>query len=286
MSHTFDCDCTQCTATDNAAQGMAIFRKTRTVAPVTATNVKIIERSEPIRRLPAGQKVGRGRVRTISQNQAKFILNLIDSRDTTELKLVTGQSLDPTEIPYMGVKGASALIEKLLGCPFKGTNSPVETVAVTNGIPATDKQISFIKSLADRKGFNLAESLTSLTKSSASRMIETLLSMKDKPRNEVAIKAPNTVAATVTEGMYARDGKIFKVYFNQAHTRLLAKELIDGSFEYQGMASRFVKPEHRMTIEQAKEYGKVTGTCCVCSRRLTDENSISEGIGPICASKF
>jgi hypothetical protein len=184
----------------------------------------------------------------------------------------------------MGVKGASALIEKLLGCPFKGTNSPVETVAVTNGIPATDKQIAFIKTLADRKGFNLAESLSGLTKQSASRMIETLLSMADKPR-PVAIKAV-TSTVELSEGMYSVGTKIFKVYYNQAHTRLLAKELIDGSFEYQGMASRFVKATDRMTIEQAKAYGQVTGTCCVCSRRLTDENSISNGIGPICESKF
>jgi hypothetical protein len=159
-------------------------------------------------------------------------------------------------------------------------------VQVINAIPATSAQKNYIQSLAHRKGFTLPESIDALTKSSASRMIETLLSMKDAPK-QIATPANNTVATPqVTEGMYAVGDRIFKVYFNQAGTRLLAKELIDGSLEYQGMATRFVNASHRMSIEQAKAYGRVTGTCCVCSRRLTDENSIAEGIGPVCASKF
>lgn len=36
----------------------------------------------------------------------------------------------------------------------------------------------------------------------------------------------------------------------------------------------------------AKEYGIRTGICCVCSRTLTDPESIALGIGPICAAKF
>lgn len=283
-AHSFDCDCQTCNATDTHAMGMAIFRKTPAkVEPLVATNVKVIEHSEPVRRLPAGQKVGRGRVRTISTRQENFILKLIGERDLTDLKLVTGQSIDPNEIKYMGVKGASALIEKLLGLPYKGTNTPVKTVAVTNGIPATGAQTSYIKSLAERKGFTLTESLSSMTKQSASRMIETLLSMNDKPRQVISAKSN----AQVTEGMYkTSEGKIFKVYLNTEKSRLLAKELIDGKFVYQGMATRFVKASERMSIEEAKAYGKRTGQCCVCSRTLTVKESIEAGIGPICASRF
>lgn len=39
-------------------------------------------------------------------------------------------------------------------------------------------------------------------------------------------------------------------------------------------------------IDAAKRIGKLTGVCCVCGRTLTNEGSIEEGIGPICASKF
>lgn len=282
LAHSFDCECTVCLGNDAAApMGMAIFRKARKIEGVPA--VRIIEpaKAEPIRRLPAGQKVGNGRVRKISAKQEGFILNLINARDTTDLHLVTGQTLDPNEIPYMGVKGASALIEKLLGCPIKNTNSPVETVAVTNGIPATDKQISFITSLAERKGFNLAESLSGLTKASASRMIETLLSMKDAP------KSITPTSTAVTEGMYTVGTRIFKVQAAKQSGNLYAKELIEKSFEYVAGAISIVRREGiRMTLDEAAAYGKATGQCCVCSRELTVKESIDRGIGPICASKF
>jgi hypothetical protein len=294
LAHTFDCECNVCLAGDATATGMALFSKARNREGLVATNVRIIDtptvKTEPIRRLPAGQRVGNGRVRKISAKQEGFILSLISARDTTDLHLVTGQTLDPNEIPYMGVKGASALIEKLLGCPFKGTNVPVHTVAVTNGIPATEKQISFISSLADRKGFNLTESLSGLTKQSASRMIETLMSMADKPRSIAPVKSTEvaTVKATeVTEGMYTVGPRIFKVQAAKQTGNLYAKELIDGKFEYVAGAISIVRREGiRMSIEEAKAYGKRTGQCCVCSRELTVKASIDMGIGPICASKF
>lgn len=36
----------------------------------------------------------------------------------------------------------------------------------------------------------------------------------------------------------------------------------------------------------ALAHGKETGICAVCSRTLTDAQSVARGIGPICASKF
>lgn len=38
--------------------------------------------------------------------------------------------------------------------------------------------------------------------------------------------------------------------------------------------------------EQAKAYGRRTGTCSVCGRGLTNHASIDAGIGPICAGKM
>lgn len=36
----------------------------------------------------------------------------------------------------------------------------------------------------------------------------------------------------------------------------------------------------------AKAYGQETGTCCICNRTLTAEESMSRFMGPICAEKF
>ncbi len=39
-------------------------------------------------------------------------------------------------------------------------------------------------------------------------------------------------------------------------------------------------------LTAAIRYGKVSGECSCCGRELTDPQSISQGIGPICARKF
>ena len=36
----------------------------------------------------------------------------------------------------------------------------------------------------------------------------------------------------------------------------------------------------------ASEYGKLTGCCCFCVRRLSDARSIEVGYGPVCAAKY
>lgn len=38
-------------------------------------------------------------------------------------------------------------------------------------------------------------------------------------------------------------------------------------------------------LEAIQEIGRLTGCCCICGRMLTDEESIANGIGPICLGK-
>lgn len=104
------------------------------------------------------------------------------------------------------------------------------------------------------------------------------------------VEVSASVAALVTpatEGMYLKDGRIFKVQravHGSGH--LYAKELVDGSFVYAGGMFRQLDSSHAMTLEQAKEYGALYGVCCACARTLTDEASIEAGIGPVCAKRF
>lgn len=37
---------------------------------------------------------------------------------------------------------------------------------------------------------------------------------------------------------------------------------------------------------EAIKHGKLTGRCAVCSRKLSDPESVDRGIGPVCAEKF
>jgi hypothetical protein len=88
------------------------------------------------------------------------------------------------------------------------------------------------------------------------------------------------------EGMYKVGEDIFKVYRTRETDTLVTKTLTEDGFEYTGKRPlKFITAEHRMTLDEAKAYGKVTSTCCVCARKLTHEDSIAAGIGPRCAGK-
>lgn len=93
------------------------------------------------------------------------------------------------------------------------------------------------------------------------------------------------------EGMYRLDGVIYKVQVAvHGSGNLYAKQLVqDGdrwTFEYAPGAVRKLDSSHQLTLEQAKEFGALYGTCCACGQTLTNEASIEAGIGPVCASKF
>src|SRR5690554_3742006 len=100
-------------------------------------------------------------------------------------------------------------------------------------------------------------------------------------------------AVGIEDGMYVLDGTIYKVQHavhgsgNQYAKRLVppAQEGGRATFEYAPGVVRKLRPEHRMTMEQAKEFGALYGTCCQCGRDLTNEDSTEAGIGPICGSK-
>jgi hypothetical protein len=92
------------------------------------------------------------------------------------------------------------------------------------------------------------------------------------------------------------DGRVFHAYKTQrgvlcvklwtpnGETDEDGREL--GDFVYFGAATRMPAGAVLMSREDAAEFGKATGTCCVCMRHLTDDVSVANGIGPVCATKF
>lgn len=121
------------------------------------------------------------------------------------------------------------------------------------------------------------------TPKTASAVIDYLLTL---PRKE---KEPQ---AEVPEGMHILKGSIYKVQ-RAVHGsgNLYAKELVQQdeerwTFDYAPGVVRNLSQDTAMTLEQAKEFGALYGTCAVCGRTLTNEESIEAGIGPVCAGKF
>lgn len=105
-------------------------------------------------------------------------------------------------------------------------------------------------------------------------------------RDETATLPTVDSEPKVTEGMYRVGDVVYKVQAAiHGSGRLYAKRLHGQSFVYEKGAIYRLKPENKMTLEDAKEWGLLYGTCCVCGRTLTDETSIANGIGPVCAGK-
>lgn len=101
------------------------------------------------------------------------------------------------------------------------------------------------------------------------------------------VTPPPVSTTPAEEGMYQKDGVIYKVQLAiHGSGRLYAKRLTADGFVFAGGAIRELNSSHRMTLEQAKEYGALYGVCCRCATPLTDEKSIAAGIGPVCAGKF
>lgn len=185
---------------------------------------------------------------------------------------------------------------------------------------ATDKQRGFLNKLLDeavdllrqRDGLthqSEAEDIidnhvfpmrpdNSTLKSEISQDIDTALDNNKRLRREISdlgqvpagqIATPQTF---VTLGMYQVDGRIYKVLPSRSgNGRHYAQELTGESesgyrFQYAKGAMYRIRLEHRMTEEQAAEWGELTGSCMCCGRLLTDPKSVRAGIGPDCAKRY
>lgn len=133
------------------------------------------------------------------------------------------------------------------------------------------------------------------------RQIDVVLASKAREaqwaqeRQAQAERSSQNVSRPVTtitqDGFYKRGDDIFKVQVavhgsgNLYAKRLIVHEHGSASWEYAPGVVRTLREDERLTLEQAQEFGRLYGVCGICGRTLTDEGSIADGIGPICAGK-
>ena len=126
----------------------------------------------------------------------------------------------------------------------------------------------------------------------------------EAPGLEAQRPTRSTSPSAVTDGWYMVGDQPWKVQWNRERTRLYAKRLVlrgpraelreSGldvaavpDWEYVPGGLRIIASEGvPMTTEVAQGYGKLYGVCAVCGRILTDEKSIADGLGPVCAAKL
>ncbi len=266
-----------------------------------------------------GTRSGRGFVHAMSDAQKRFVLSLLATKDTTELstKMVRGWTLNPNEIDSISKQHARPFIDALLSCPNKVSTAISTPDSDSKEIIGSSRQIEWLTkglngkaSLLSEKGFNNEADIKAFSQKhnySAKQMIDALMNMP-KSRPIMSVKEQTNKTEEITEGIYSNGTTVFKVYISQDGSRLFAKELVptrhtesvkvkkgsterrevtfSHSWEYRGMAVRFITSQYkRVSDSEAASYGQISGTCCRCGRRLVDETSVSNGIGPECAKK-
>lgn len=150
---------------------------------------------------------------------------------------------------------------------------------------ASDEQVRFIASLAAERTLTDEQTADITTITSGKQEISTARASQII----TALKAltPNrTTRVELEDGIYSMGGRIFKVQHaihgsGHQYAKVLDTDL--GSFEYAPGALRSLTPGHRLSTKEAADYGRLYGMCIVCGRTLTDEESIAQGIGPVCA---
>jgi hypothetical protein len=153
---------------------------------------------------------------------------------------------------------------------------------------ATDGQRRYMASLAAERGVELDVTTVEFTQVDA-----VLAKLKATPRK--AHTAPATERVELEDGVYVLDGAIFMVKHaihgsgRQYASKLDAAPEVGqaGTWVYQGAKPlALLRPEHKLTLALAQQYGAVYGCCVRCGRALTDPESIARSVGSTCWGKF
>lgn len=181
---------------------------------------------------------------------------------------------------------------------------------------ATEKQVSYIHSLLDERDLFASpvffdrvnamdvqelENYIATLKRQAERLSKRIASewisrLADLPRKSRPAQPSNRGDLPSEAGMYrATGGTIIRVYLGQRSGKLLVKQVIgdkDSGYGYEyvgaveGRGRGIATGAKPLSLEEAKEWGKMTGHCCVCARRLDVPESVEAGIGPVCAGRL
>lgn len=218
---------------------------------------------------------GTYQVRYATPKQQLFITSLLEVKD---------HSFNDIDVTTLNVQGAGDLITKLLKLPNK------------QGVitPASDRQISYVKSLIENKegGFTLlndylqrrnVQEVEQLDKSDVSELIGVLKSTADKQVpitiTEVGAYLFDETIYSIRKGSYSKDWQVWSFDKGQ-------KKYARNSKEIEKKVLTSIDDSNRLTLEQAVKYSAQTGICCHCGRTLTVLRSVAGGIGPVCAKKY
>lgn len=249
----------------------------------------------------AANQYGVFQVRYPSEKQQRFVATLAARKAVTDAGLVA--SVAEVAAGTLNLKATSRLIDALMQLPDAVTPAAFRKP----GNPASAKQVELMTKLGvEREGGAIylqtaanvlgVADITDFTTREASTAIDGLFALPKA-------RATKTGSDKIESGMYrGTDGTIYRVYLGQQSGRQLVKRLddtgrtwVDGrgetrkEFEYTYLGQADYKLPADATalpLEEAKAWGSMTSSCCVCAARLDDPESVDAGIGPVCGRKY
>lgn len=161
---------------------------------------------------------------------------------------------------------------------------------------ASPKAIAYAQSLLAQCGADAATvaTVTTMTPKQVSNLIDLYKPIVSAQKLAAAkATAPTTDLPAGRYAVEGLDGQIMKYQIDKPVNGKWAgwtfvRDLATGDSIRDRDTKRAILDELEAAghLESAKLYGKVTGQCGICSKILTNPDSIAAGIGPICAQKF
>lgn len=169
--------------------------------------------------------------------------------------------------------------------------------------PPSPKQVTFLRALAGERqlaelGTTSEERVATVDERLQARMLDKFDAMRLIDRLKAAPYDQGGVAVGV--GVYQHNGTIYVVRKNRTNEGLQARRLVEIGgrrlteadtvvnieFVYDRDALLRLRPEDKMTLEEAREFVIRYGRCIACDTPLSDATSVERGIGPVCVKKF
>lgn len=195
-------------------------------------------------------------------------------------------------------KGTHPTVREVRDCGRSTATAPASpqqpTVPAFASNPATERQVAFIKRLENERDWAAVDDHGGINTDTIMNVLDGKSISKTEASSAITyLLACNKTkeAGVLAAGMYKVGDDIFRVYLGQQSGQMLAKRIVGSKeegygFTYAGRADRFVTAANRMSLEEAKGWGKATESCCVCARRLDVPESVDAGIGPVCAGRM
>ena len=218
---------------------------------------------------PASNQYGEFAVHTCTPKQASFIQSLLDTRR---------HNLPITDATTINKKHASRIIDELLKCP------------------------KLVPDLISDKQRDYIDVLHKTRENASSHIVQALISAKavkihDFTREQAgalitALKLLPVIAQPILVdevGAYRHGEHYYSVRKTTQRNGSLVAYVFNastGRWEYAKGSIYALRPEQRLTLSEAKEFGVQTGQCVHCGRTLTDPISIMAGLGTVCIKRY